>query len=237
MVFYKTIQDIRDKEFKDIKLIGSSVIDFEYHFSVRTLFNFYKIHYDKFSTLLYVDRRGSPENKQLGLDLVKKIKLLYAIVSLSPKSSNNIIITETNWPISGTAPYAPTSKKECISLEDYTLYMVEYYLLALSTGMVKKVYWHQLVATGYGLVDERDGKKYPAFEAFITMVKLLDEAELIESNFKDEIKYLKFQKDKTIEIFWTKSGAIKKQGLGKLLNIYGRDYKDENFLYSISENE
>jgi hypothetical protein len=235
MKFYKTVQDIRDEEFQDIKLIGSSVIDFEYHFSVRTLFNFYKIHYDKFSTLLYVDRRGSPENSQMGLDLVKKIKLLYAMVTLSPKSSNDIVITETNWPITGTAPYAPTSEKECVSLEDYSLYMVLYYLLALSTGMIEKVYWHQLVATGYGLVDERDKNKYLAFEAFKVMIALLKDAKLVEFDFKDEIKYMKFEKDKTIEIYWSKDRAIKKQGLGKLLNIYGRDYKGENFLYSIRE--
>ena len=235
MKFYKTVQDIRDREFKDIKLIGSSVIDFEYHFSVRTLFNFYKIHYDKFSTLLYVDRRGSPENKQMGLDLVKKIKLLYAMVTLSPKSSNEIIITETNWPITGTAPYAPTSEKECVSLEDYALYIVQYYLLALSTGMVEKVYWHQLVAAGYGLVDERDGKKYPAFEAFITMTKLIDKAKLIEFDFSNDIKYMRFEKDKTVEVFWSKSGGFQKRELGKMFNIYGKKYTDENFMYAIEE--
>jgi len=233
MRFYKTIQDIRDREFKDIKLIGSSVIDFEYHFSVRTLFNFYKIHYDKFSTLLYVDRRGSPQNRQMGLDLIKKIKLLYAMVSLSPKSNNEIIITETNWPITGTAPYAPTSEKECVSLEEYTLFMVQYYLLALSTGMVKTIYWHQLVAAGYGLVDERDGKKYPAYEAFITMTKFLKGSRLIEFDFKSETKYMKFKKDKIIEVFWREDGTIIKQRSSGMFNIYGQNYQNENFLYQV----
>lgn len=238
LIFYKTVQDIRDEKFKEIKLIGSSVIDFEYHFSLRTLFNFYKIHYDTFSTLLYVDRRGSPENSQMGLDLVKKIKLLYAMVSLSPKSSNKIIITETNWPISNTAPYAPTSEKECVSLEDYALYMVQYYLLSLSTGMIEKVYWHQLIAPGYGLVDNREGlEKYPAFEAYKTMFDLLKDAKLLSFGFSDEIKQMKFEKiDEIIEIIWSKNGAFEKQGLDKLLNIYGKKYSDENFMYIINEN-
>ncbi len=236
MSFFKTIQDIRDEKFKDIKLIGSSVIDFEYHFSVRTLFNFYKIHYDTFSTLLYVDRRGSPENSQMGLDLVKKIKLLYAIVTLSPKSSNDIIITETNWPITGTAPYAPTSEKECVNLEDYTLFMVQYYLLTLTTGMVKTIYWHQLVAAGYGLVDERNGEKYPSFEAFRVLVELLKGAKLVEFDFSKDVKYLKFEKkDEIIEVFWSEDGAFKKQDLGKLLNIYGKKYSGERFLYLINK--
>ncbi len=235
MRFYKTVQDIRDSEFKDIKLIGSSVIDFEYHFSVRTLFNFHKIRYDKFSTLLYVDRRGSPENKQMGLDLVKKIKLLYAMVTLSPKSSNEIIITETNWPITGTAPYAPTSEKECVNLEDYSLYMVQYYLMALSTGMINKVYWHQLVAAGYGLVDERNGRKYPAFEAFMTMTKFINKAKLIKFDFSGEIKYMSFEKDEIIEVLWSKSGEFQKRELGKMFNIYGKKYTNENFVYAIRE--
>ena len=230
MSFYKTIQDIRDDKFKEIKLIGSSVIDFEYHFSVRTLFNFYKIHYDTFSTLLYVDRRGSPENSQMGLDLVKKIKLLYAMVSLSPKSSNKIIITETNWPISNTAPYAPTSEKECVSLEDYALYMVQYYLLALSTGMVEKVYWHQLIAPGYGLVDNRNGiEKYPAFEAYKTMVKLLKDAKLVSS----EANYMKFKKkDKIIEVFWSSTPSKFNDAT---LSLYGTKPSNEKLQYRVTD--
>jgi len=51
----------------------------------------------------------------MGLDLVSKIHLLFALATLSPKSTNDIYITETNWPISNTAPYAPTSEKECVS--------------------------------------------------------------------------------------------------------------------------
>ena len=233
MEFYKTVQNIRDAEFKDVRLIGSSVIDFEYHFSIRTLFNFYKIHYDSFSTLLYVDRRGSPQNSQMGLDLVKKIKLLYAMVSLSPKSSNKILITETNWPISNTAPYAPTSEKECVSLEDYALYMVQYYLLTLTTGMVEKVYWHQLIATGYGLIDNRQEiVKYPAFEAYKTMVLLLKDAKLISFDLSCEIKEMTFsKKDETIKVFWNKDGVLNKDISDKQLNIYGQKYNNENFMY------
>ncbi len=230
MSFYKTVQDVRDAQFKNIKLIGSSVIDFEYHFSVRTLFNFYKIHYDTFSTLLYVDRRGNPENTQMGLDLIKKIKLLYAMVSLSPKSSNKIVVTETNWPITNTAPYAPTSEKECVNLEDYAHYMVQYYLLALSTGMVEKVYWHQLIAPGYGLVDNRkDLVKYPAFEAFKTMASLLKGAKLISFDFSGETKYMKFEKEDIIEVFWSKKLLENENGI----SIYGKKFQNAKLYYYI----
>jgi len=39
--FFEVVQSVRDENYHDKKLIGSSVIDFEYHFSLRSLFNFY----------------------------------------------------------------------------------------------------------------------------------------------------------------------------------------------------
>lgn len=210
MQFYNVVQDIRDGRFQNIKLLGSSVIDFEYHFSLRTLFNFYNIHFDAFTSLLYVDRRGNPLNTQMGLDLIGKIKLLYSIVNLSPKSNNEIIITEVNWPILDTAPYAPTSERECISLDDYTQYMIQYYLMVLSTGMISRVYWHQLVAPGYGLIDNREGiAKYPAFDAYKTMVSHLKDSELVEFDFAKELKYMKFKGKKNIKVTWSKGRVVK----------------------------
>jgi len=171
--WYMSIQKLRDKKFPDLKLIGSSVIDFEYHYTIRTLFSFFKIRYDKFSALLYVDRRGAPTNTQLGIfDMKHKINMLYALVSLSSKTKDTIYITEVNWPLSNTAPHAPTSEVECVSEEDYTKYMLDYHQIALDIGKVERVYWHQLIAAGYGLVDDREGKirKTPAFEAYRKMI-------------------------------------------------------------------
>ena len=167
--FYKIVQSVRDKAFPNIKLIGSSVIDFEYHFTIRTLFNNYSIFYDKVASLLYVDRRGSPYSTQMGIfDLKNKIEFLDTIVKSSSKCNNNIYITEANWPLSGTAPYAPTSEKECVSEELYNQYMLEYFDIALKSKKIEKLFWHQLIAPGYGLVDNRDGKirKTKAFYAF-----------------------------------------------------------------------
>lgn len=173
--WFEAIKNLRDTEFKDLKLIGSSVIDFEYHYTVRTLFNFAKVKYDKLSSLLYVDRRGAPQNAQMGIfDTANKINMLYALAKLSPKSSDKIYITEVNWPISNTAPYAPTSEKECVDLQTYTDYMLQYHEIARNSGKIERVYWHRLIAPGYGLVDNREGKlvKYPAFYAYKEMVHL-----------------------------------------------------------------
>ena len=35
-------------------------------------------------------------------------------------------------------------------------YLVRYYLLTLGTGLVERVFWWQVVARGYGLVDPAD---------------------------------------------------------------------------------
>jgi len=172
--WYEVIQKVRDKKYPHLKLIGSSVIDFEYHYTIRTLFNFFKVKYDIFSSLLYVDRRGSPYNKQMLIfDMKNKIKMLYAMVKLSPKTSNDIYITEVNWPLSNTAPYAPTSEVECVSEEKYSQYMQDYYAIAKESKKIQRVYWHQLIAAGYGLVDDREGKlrKTPAFEQYKRMIK------------------------------------------------------------------
>ena len=172
--FYKVAQDLKEEKYPNIKLLGPSVIDFEYYYNVRAMFNFQNIKYDIVSSLLYVDRRGSPRNTQYGFfDTKNKIDLLYSLVKLSNKCKNEIYITEVNWPISNTAPYAPTSEKECVSLEDYTKYMLDYFKIARDSKKIKRVYWHQLVAPGYGLVDNRDGKivKYPQFYAFKEMIQ------------------------------------------------------------------
>ena len=174
--FYKIVQDIRDEKYSTFTLLGPSVIDFEYHYTIRALFNSEDISFDKLSSLLYVDRRGAPSNTQMGIfDTKNKIDMLYSIVRLSPKmKSDDIYITEVNWPLSGTAPYAPTSEKECVDEETYSKYMIEYFEIVKKTKKIEKVFWHQLIAPGYGLVDNRDGVIRKT-EAFYQFKKLLEE--------------------------------------------------------------
>ena len=203
--FYQIAYKIKQESFPDLKLLGPSVIDFEYHYVIHALFNFFRLKFDAISALLYVDRRGAPENTQMGLDLTSKVHLLYAMATMSPKSSNEIIITETNWPLSGTAPYAPTSEHECVNEEDYANYMVRYYLLALCSNMVKSVYWHQLIAPGYGLIDNREGiKKRPAYYAFKTMLEQLQEAQIISYfHHKDFYEIIALdQEERPFQILW-----------------------------------
>ena len=84
--FYKVAYDLQEEKFPNIKLIGSGVIDFEYHFTAHSLFNFFKYKYNGIASLLYVDRLGAPENTQLGFTLSDKIAWLSTMVWMSPKN-------------------------------------------------------------------------------------------------------------------------------------------------------
>ena len=91
--FYQAVQRVRDGHFPTLKLIGPSVIDFEYYYTASSLFNLKKIKFDKLSSLLYVDRRGAPDKRQYGFNFKNKINLLASMVCLSPKAANDIYIT------------------------------------------------------------------------------------------------------------------------------------------------
>jgi len=108
-------------------------------------------------------------------DLSRKIDLLYSLTRLGPAAATDrIYVTETNWPLSGTAPWAPTSEKECVDEASYAQYLQEYYQIAAASGKIERVYWHQLIAPGYGLVDSR-GESLRKREAFFVFRELLQE--------------------------------------------------------------
>jgi hypothetical protein len=207
--FFRVAYDLKQEKYPALELVGPSVIDFEYHFTAHALFSLMRVRFDALSALLYVDRRGTPENTQMGFGLAGKIGLLAAMARLSPKTSGKIYITETNWPLTGTAPYAPTSEHECVDEERYADYMVRYYLIALATGRVSRVYWHQLIAPGYGLIDNRDGiRKRSAFAAFKTMVSHLGRAEVLGYARKNGRHTLSCRNDKgALQVIWAEEST------------------------------
>lgn len=221
--FYKVAYRLQQNEFPEIELIGSGVIDFEYHFTAHTLFNFNNYKYDGVAALLYVDRRGAPENTQMGFNLLDKIALLSTMIWLSPKSKNRLYLTETNWPIKGTAPYAPTSEYECVDEESYADYLVRYYLLAFASQQVDAVCWHQLIAPGYGLIDNREGiRKRKAFYAFKTLLTFLKGSQFLRLDIKRGYHILQCLKDdKLIQIHWSLEKKVIKNE--DYFDAYSRD--------------
>jgi hypothetical protein len=164
------------RQYPQIQVAGSSVIDFEPLSTLRTLFNFHQYQLDACSALLYVNRRGSPYAKQFGcFDLEKKIRILAALVSLSNRCDRKLWITEVNWPLLNTKPYTPNSghPRSTVDEDTQAQYLTEYFEIARQTGLVDRVYWWQLINPGYGLVDHRgdDLRKMPSFYAFKRMLE------------------------------------------------------------------
>ncbi len=173
--FFKIAYDLKIKKFFNIKLLGGNIIDFDIPFFARSIFHFKSIYYDGIATQLYVDRRGAPEQKQFGFNTLSKIKTYSALALASTKTSKDLYITEVNWALSGMGKWAPA--KNYLTEESLQArYLVRYYLLMLGSGKVKKCYWHQLVAPGYGLVNNIDGKivKRDAYYCFKHLISSLD---------------------------------------------------------------
>jgi len=221
--FFQTAYMLKQEKYPNLDLIGSGVIDFEYHFTIHTLFNFYNYKYDGVSSLLYVDRRGAPENTQMGFSTSDKISLLATMTWLSSKTKQKLYLTEVNWPISNTSPYAPTSEKECVDPDSYADYMLRYYLLSFASQQVDSLSWHQLIAPGYGLIDNRNGiKKYPAFNTYKTMIKYLNDAQFLrlDINRGHYICQCLINK-KLLQIHWSlQTHSIKNE---KYFEVYSRD--------------
>ena len=156
-----------------VKLVGPAVIDFEFHLYSPVMG---VIPFDKLSSLLYVDRMGAPENAQFGWDTSRKVALLKAVIDSCSREERELWITEVNWPLKGTGKYSPASGKPNVSEEEQANYLVRYYIICLASGFIDRIYWWQLVAPGYGLVDscEKKWRKRPGFYAKKTMVSLLE---------------------------------------------------------------
>ncbi len=158
--------------FPGVRLAGPGVIDFEPAPLMRLLLNQRRFRLDVVSALLYVDRRGSPRNTQYGIfDLDRKIRFTAAVAKASARCRtvdgrpSPLWLTETNWPLLGTDIWTPTSDEECVREDVAADYLEDYARIAAATGLVERVYWWQLVAPGYGLVDRRPGlRARPAYE-------------------------------------------------------------------------
>ena len=98
-----------------------------------------RIPFNVFSSLLYVDRMGAPENRQFGWDLQRKASLLKAVVDTCGMGKKPLRITEMNWPLKGTGKYSPVSGKPNVSEEDQADYLVRYYVLSLASGFIRRI--------------------------------------------------------------------------------------------------
>jgi hypothetical protein len=155
---YAACHDVLRMERPDLTLLGSGVIDFEPVATLRSLVNGRQFRFDACAAALYVDRRGGPDGRQYGLfDFAAKLRTVAAMVAAAPRCGKRLWITEVNWPLQGTAPWAPTSEAECVDEEAAGAHLDAYLGIAWDSGLVERVYPWQLIAPGYGLVDSRGG--------------------------------------------------------------------------------
>ncbi len=163
---------------RGVEILGPAVIDFEHHVTAAVL-NLKRpgLHFDAVSALLYVDRRGAPENPQAGFDTEGKVLLLKAIADTARNSTGRLWITEVNWPLR-EGPHSPAGQAVSVGEQEQADYLVRYYLLALGTGAVERVFWWQMIAKGYGLVDPVGLRRRPAFEAFRELIREVEGSRL-----------------------------------------------------------
>ena len=181
---YLTAADVL-RRIDGVELIGPAVIDFEFQVTAgfaNTSARGFDI--DVLSSLLYVDRRGAPENRQMGFDTIDKVLLLKAIADTGRNTKGRSWITEVNWPL-WEGPHSPAGKTVSVDEQTYADYLVRYDVLALATGAVERVYWWRLIARGYGLIaPEPNGtlRRRPAWYAMKTLI-----AELGGATFTDAL--------------------------------------------------
>jgi tRNA A-37 threonylcarbamoyl transferase component Bud32 len=153
---YRRLAEIAEQELRrhpGVELLGPAVIDFEYYQTASVLnLPRARFHFDAVSALLYVDRRGAPENTQAGLDTVGKVVWLKAIAETARRAAGRVWITEVNWPLR-EGPHSPAGRAVAVDEESQADYLARYMLLVLTTGLVERVFWWQPIAKGYGLID------------------------------------------------------------------------------------
>lgn len=198
-------------KFPSIKIAGPACIDFEYIPVISAFAELKKINpayqFNALSHLLYVDRRGAPENRQGAFSTLEKAQLLKAIAQTSSACADKVIVSEVNWPLENTdiwspivCPYVTARWQKRPSGEPEELYahfMLRYLAITLCSGFVDQVFWWQLSAKGYGLVDEQNNfQQRPAFLALEFFLSLLGNSRFERKHTtKAEDYLLEFSKD------------------------------------------
>ena len=210
------------KQFPQIKLTGPACIDFEYLPVIAALKSLPKNYsFAALSHLLYVDRRGAPENPQGMFSTLEKCAMLKALTRISPQCGDKVIISEVNWPVEHTdiwspivCPYVTPKWKDKPSGEsesDYANFMLRYIAIAICSGHVEQVFWWRLSAKGYGLVDDQDGFRLrEAFTALQYFFVRLGDATFIKKWPSAKNTYVLEFTNSTQQILmaWTTKGEV-----------------------------
>ncbi|MDD8027404.1 MAG: hypothetical protein PHI34_12935 [Acidobacteriota bacterium] len=211
---------------RGVKTAGPAVIDFEFHLYAPVL---RAVEFDAVTSLLYVDRMGAPENAQAGWTAEKKFALFKAAAGCGREKNPEFWVTEVNWPLEGTGEYSPASGKPMVSEEAQADYLVRYYILGLASGLIDRIYWWQLAAPGYGLMDTRviPARKRPSFDAYRTMIGKLADAEFVRRERPRGGNVFWFRKDGVeFAAAWTNGPAFTLALPAPPAAVFDRDGRD-----------
>lgn len=206
------------ERYPNLKILGPNCIDFEPHYPIAALKNLPKgLRFNALSHLLYVDRRGAPENKQGCFGIVEKAALLNAVASHSGSCESKLVISEVNWPLANTREWSPVAATYSppdsaashlhVTEEQYGYFMVRYLALTICSGLVERVYWWRLVSHGFGLVDElAEGgwRKRAGYYMLKTFLLELGNATFVEKiATPKEVYALRFEReDDDVVLLW-----------------------------------
>lgn len=198
---------------ESVELFGPPMIDFEFHTLAAWLNGPVRLpRFDGVSSLLYVDRRGAPENRQLGFDTADKVTLLRAVAETAKWTGPRCWITEVNWPLR-EGPHSPAGRSVAVDADAQADYLVRYYLESLGTGLVERVFWWQLTARGYGLVDPASTGFVlrPAYRAMAALAGTLEGSSLVERrSVGDDARLWRFTRQGRSDVLvgWCVSGSL-----------------------------
>lgn len=225
------------EKYPHIKLAGPACIDFEYLPVVGALKSLPKGKYfSALSHLLYVDRRGAPENPQGPFSTLEKCALLKALTKISPQCEEKVIISEVNWPTIDSDIWSPIGspyvspkwkhKPSGETEENYANFMLRYIVIAICSGHVDQLFWWRLSAKGYGLVDDQNGFKprlaYNALQYFF--VRLGDATFIKKLPSAKDTYVLEFHNaTQQILMAWTTSKETKELPNFDAQKVYDRD--------------
>ncbi|GMU63822.1 MAG: hypothetical protein AMXMBFR36_00960 [Acidobacteriota bacterium] len=214
----------------EVELGGPAVIDFEAHATAAVVnLRHPTLRFDALASLLYVDRRGAPENRQLGYDTADKVTLLAAIAETGRLvGRRRQWITEVNWPLA-EGPHSPAGKSVAVGEPQQADYLARFYLAALGTGYVERVFWWQLVAKGYGLIDpaaDRSLRRRPAFAALAALERELAGATCLGPRALPEparaMAFVRADGGETL-VAWSTAGELRWAPPGPVESLADRD--------------
>jgi tRNA A-37 threonylcarbamoyl transferase component Bud32 len=190
----------------DVCVLAPAVIDFEPHATAGLIHSGRpERRFDILASQLYVDRRGAPENRQLGFDLAGKLAVLRSLARRAPDCvSGRSWVTEFNWPLA-EGPHAPAGRDVAVDEEAQASYLVRYALEALGSGLAERVYWWQLAAAGYGLLDPRGAslRRRPAYLALRQLQRELAGAEVVRLPMERGLRGYRAVRDgREVRVVW-----------------------------------